>query len=157
MRATLVALLLVSGMSACAPVRLTPKLAAGSHAEAVESLWALVPGYGLVRGSEAGLAGLETPALDISDHPVAQACRATVDDRAQAYAPAHVDVIAASAPARSNNGASAPVTIRVIYRHRLTYEVRLASLICQIDQAGRFLDAIEVAEAQAGGSAHLPP
>ncbi len=144
MRAILAALPVLLGFGACAPIKLAPTLAAASNGAAGESLWALVPGYGLVRGTSVGLAALDAAALDVSGHPAARACRDAIDERAQAYAPARVDVIATSAPVLSRDGASASATIRVLYRHKLTYGVRLASLVCHSDPAGRFLDAAEV-------------
>lgn len=134
MRLVLLAVAFSSTVTACAPIVLRP---AGSLARAnkTEAAYAIMPGYGLMRGTDAGLKSLAQPPVELAPGSVAELCRAALEREANGFAPARVDVVAlrpdpAGAP-------RADMTVRVVYARTFAFEIRLANLSCRLDAAGR--------------------
>lgn len=134
MRLFLLAVMFSSTITACSPIVLRP---AGPLAQArqTEAAYAIMPGYGLMRGTEAGLESLSQAPVELAPGSVAELCRAALEREANGFAPARVDVVAL----RTDPGGAprANMTVRVVYARTFAFEIRLANLSCRLDQTGR--------------------
>jgi hypothetical protein len=106
---------------------------------------AWVSGIGLVFGKPVDLATLFHP-LEPKPGPnrVVEPCRTAIREAASRLGAVAVEAISAG-PERSADGRAyeGPVEARIIYEGLLIYEVRRATVICRLDEAGMVTDVAE--------------
>jgi hypothetical protein len=133
--------------SSPAAIAVPMSLALGQAGFAADEVSLYREGIGFIRGTRAAVAAYQQPLPDVAKRDVAAAtaCRDALVPAATALGASDVLAGGAGPSRRTRDGISVPLEMRILYKGPVGYEVRQATVTCDLDRDGQVVALTEAA------------
>jgi hypothetical protein len=135
--------------SSPASIAVPASLSLGQAGFAADEVSMYREGMGFIRGTRAAVAAYQQPLPDLANRDVAAAtaCRDALVPAATALGASDVLAGGAGPSRRNRGGTSVPLEMRILYKGPVGYEVRQATVTCDLDRTGQVVAVTDLTSA----------